>query len=204
MFPFIFNSYSTHLTQTTVGGCHGSFGGGDTLSDGKPERSMDCRITSLSYLSTLRRYSSERPIPHVSHRHSNISSSPQFLDFIYINFLHFFRLELQREKHIEFLSKGLRHLGSAFSVLDARSLSLSLYYFVIIANSVIMIFLFWKREGKLKFVVVLRCSRPWLCYWIIHSIALLGESIDDELEDNTVDFLNRCQVSFIFISLVIV
>jgi hypothetical protein len=42
------------------------------------------------------------------------------------------------------------------------------------------------------------CSRPWLCYWIIHSIALLGESIDDELEDNTVDFLNRCQVSFIF------
>ncbi|XP_004489283.1 protein farnesyltransferase subunit beta [Cicer arietinum] len=64
-------------------------------------------------------------------------------------------LELQREKHIEFLSKGLRHLGSAFSVLDA--------------------------------------SRPWLCYWIIHSIALLGESIDDELEDNTVDFLNRCQ-----------
>nr|Q04903.1 RecName: Full=Protein farnesyltransferase subunit beta; Short=FTase-beta; AltName: Full=CAAX farnesyltransferase subunit beta; AltName: Full=Ras proteins prenyltransferase subunit beta [Pisum sativum]AAA33649.1 farnesyl-protein transferase beta-subunit [Pisum sativum] len=35
--------------------------------------------------------------------------------------------------------------------------------------------------------------RPWLCYWIIHSIALLGESIDDDLEDNTVDFLNRCQ-----------
>lgn len=64
-------------------------------------------------------------------------------------------LELQRDKHIEYLSKGLRHLSSAFSVLDA--------------------------------------NRPWLCYWIIHAIALLGEIIDDELEDNAVDFLNRCQ-----------
>ncbi|KAK7271677.1 hypothetical protein RJT34_27776 [Clitoria ternatea] len=64
-------------------------------------------------------------------------------------------LELQRDRHFEFLSKGLRHLGSAFSVLDA--------------------------------------NRPWLCYWILHSIALLGESVDDELEDNAIDFLNRCQ-----------
>ncbi|XP_058778677.1 protein farnesyltransferase subunit beta [Vicia villosa] len=64
-------------------------------------------------------------------------------------------LELQRDKHVEYLSKGLRHLGSTFSVLDA--------------------------------------NRPWLCYWIIHSFALLGEFIDDDLEDNTVDFLNRCQ-----------
>nr|XP_029144309.1 protein farnesyltransferase subunit beta [Arachis hypogaea] len=64
-------------------------------------------------------------------------------------------LELQRDKHIEFLTKGLRHLGPNFSVLDA--------------------------------------NRPWLCYWIIHSIALLGESIDDELQDNTVEFLNRCK-----------
>ncbi|XP_057447464.1 protein farnesyltransferase subunit beta [Lotus japonicus] len=64
-------------------------------------------------------------------------------------------VELQRDKHAEYLSKGLRHLGPAFSVLDA--------------------------------------NRPWLCYWILHSIALLGESIDDELEDHTIDFLNRCQ-----------
>ncbi|WJX70298.1 protein farnesyltransferase [Trifolium repens] len=64
-------------------------------------------------------------------------------------------LEVQRDKHIEYLTKGLHHLGSNFSILDS--------------------------------------NRPWLCYWIIHSIALLGESIDDELEDNTVDFLNRCQ-----------
>ncbi|CAJ2665424.1 unnamed protein product [Trifolium pratense] len=64
-------------------------------------------------------------------------------------------LEVQRDKHIEYLTKGLHHLSSTFSVLDS--------------------------------------NRPWLCYWIIHSIALLGEFIDDEIEDNTVDFLNRCQ-----------
>ncbi|GAB2278144.1 hypothetical protein Dimus_012840 [Dionaea muscipula] len=64
-------------------------------------------------------------------------------------------LELARDKHIEYLTKGLRRLGSSFCVLDA--------------------------------------NRPWLCYWILHSLALLGETIDEELENNAVDFLNRCQ-----------
>ncbi|KAK4272096.1 hypothetical protein QN277_020695 [Acacia crassicarpa] len=64
-------------------------------------------------------------------------------------------LELQRDRHMEFLEKGLGHLAPSFSVLDA--------------------------------------NRPWLCYWILHSIALLGESVDDELENNTIDFLSRCQ-----------
>ncbi|KAI4346986.1 hypothetical protein L6164_007842 [Bauhinia variegata] len=64
-------------------------------------------------------------------------------------------LELLRDRHMEFLTKGLTHLGSSFRVLDA--------------------------------------IRPWLCYWIIHSIALLGESVDDEMETNAIDFLNRCQ-----------
>ncbi|KAK4477391.1 hypothetical protein RD792_016612 [Penstemon davidsonii] len=36
-------------------------------------------------------------------------------------------------------------------------------------------------------------SRPWLCYWIIHSIALLGDCLDDKLENDVVDFLERCQ-----------
>ncbi|XP_024185314.1 protein farnesyltransferase subunit beta isoform X1 [Rosa chinensis] len=36
-------------------------------------------------------------------------------------------------------------------------------------------------------------SRPWMCYWILHSLALLGELVDDELENNTIDFLSRCQ-----------
>ncbi|KAL5582558.1 hypothetical protein UlMin_015000 [Ulmus minor] len=39
----------------------------------------------------------------------------------------------------------------------------------------------------------LDANRPWLCYWIIHSIALLDESLDKELESNTIDFLGRCQ-----------
>lgn len=37
-------------------------------------------------------------------------------------------------------------------------------------------------------------SRPWLCYWILHSLALLGVPIDSEFENNVVDFLGRCQV----------
>ncbi|KMS99434.1 hypothetical protein BVRB_2g045540 [Beta vulgaris subsp. vulgaris] len=40
---------------------------------------------------------------------------------------------------------------------------------------------------------VLDANRPWLCYWILHSLALLGESIDDNLENSIVDFLTRCQ-----------
>ncbi|KAK8278411.1 hypothetical protein V6Z11_D09G033900 [Gossypium hirsutum] len=66
-----------------------------------------------------------------------------------------FMLELQRENHVEYLTKGLTGLGPSFCVLDA--------------------------------------NRPWICYWILHSIALLDEFVDPELEDNTIDFLSRCQ-----------
>ncbi|KAL3526424.1 hypothetical protein ACH5RR_011080 [Cinchona calisaya] len=40
---------------------------------------------------------------------------------------------------------------------------------------------------------VLDANRPWICYWILHSIALLGDSVDAELENNTIEFLRRCQ-----------
>ncbi|KAJ0054274.1 hypothetical protein Pint_02706 [Pistacia integerrima] len=40
---------------------------------------------------------------------------------------------------------------------------------------------------------VLDANRPWICYWILHSIALLGQSVDAALEDRTIDFLSRCQ-----------
>ncbi|KAK8710232.1 hypothetical protein V6N13_145567 [Hibiscus sabdariffa] len=40
---------------------------------------------------------------------------------------------------------------------------------------------------------VLDANRPWICYWILHSIALMDEFVDPELEDNTIDFLSRCQ-----------
>ncbi|XP_015879174.1 protein farnesyltransferase subunit beta [Ziziphus jujuba] len=42
---------------------------------------------------------------------------------------------------------------------------------------------------------VLDANRPWLCYWTLHSLALLGESVDAELESSTIDFLSRCQDS---------
>ncbi|GKV37313.1 hypothetical protein SLEP1_g45355 [Rubroshorea leprosula] len=63
--------------------------------------------------------------------------------------------ELQRDKHVEYLTGGLRLLPPSFCSLDA--------------------------------------NRPWLCYWILHSIALLGDFVDDDMEDNVIDFLNRCQ-----------
>ncbi|CDP02121.1 unnamed protein product [Coffea canephora] len=39
----------------------------------------------------------------------------------------------------------------------------------------------------------LDANRPWICYWILHSIALLGDSLDGELEHSTIEFLSRCQ-----------
>ncbi|XP_027154606.1 protein farnesyltransferase subunit beta [Coffea eugenioides] len=39
----------------------------------------------------------------------------------------------------------------------------------------------------------LDANRPWICYWILHSIALLGDSLDEELEHSTIEFLSRCQ-----------
>ncbi|KAH9607992.1 hypothetical protein KSS87_003389 [Heliosperma pusillum] len=36
-------------------------------------------------------------------------------------------------------------------------------------------------------------TRPWLCYWILHSLALLGEPIGDALENDAIDFLSKCQ-----------
>ncbi|KAF9607406.1 hypothetical protein IFM89_034952 [Coptis chinensis] len=41
---------------------------------------------------------------------------------------------------------------------------------------------------------VLDANRPWLCYWILHSMALLGESVDCDLENGAVDFLSCCQM----------
>uniref|UniRef100_A0A0D9V5E4 Protein farnesyltransferase subunit beta n=1 Tax=Leersia perrieri TaxID=77586 RepID=A0A0D9V5E4_9ORYZ len=64
-------------------------------------------------------------------------------------------LELWREQHTEYLTRGLKHLGPSFHVLDA--------------------------------------NRPWLCYWMIHALALLDEIPDEDVENDIVDFLSRCQ-----------
>ncbi|KVI09182.1 hypothetical protein Ccrd_012427, partial [Cynara cardunculus var. scolymus] len=94
-------------------------------------------------------------------------------------------LELQRDNHIEYLMKGLRHLGPSFSVLDAKYFTLSLCALMVrCRNSFLYCHLF---------TALLLSSRPWICYWILHSIALLGESVDDALEHNAIHFISRCQ-----------
>ncbi|KAG0461054.1 hypothetical protein HPP92_021351 [Vanilla planifolia] len=65
------------------------------------------------------------------------------------------KMELWRDNHILFLSRGLNQLGPNFRILDA--------------------------------------SRPWLCYWIIHSMSLLGESLDIEVENSIIEFLSHCE-----------
>ncbi|XP_051885438.1 protein farnesyltransferase subunit beta isoform X2 [Pristis pectinata] len=62
---------------------------------------------------------------------------------------------LQREKHFQYLKKGLRHLSESYSCLDA--------------------------------------SRPWLCYWILHSLELLSEPLDEGTASHICQFLARCQ-----------
>jgi len=41
----------------------------------------------------------------------------------------------------------------------------------------------------------LDASRPWLCYWVLHGLRLLGEPLEQEAElcTNAVEFLKRCQ-----------
>eukprot|EP00966_Prymnesium_polylepis_P273219 6311718-Prymnesium_polylepis.1 len=39
----------------------------------------------------------------------------------------------------------------------------------------------------------LDASRPWLCYWVMHSLEMLGEARPPELEQQMVDFLASCQ-----------
>lgn len=39
----------------------------------------------------------------------------------------------------------------------------------------------------------LDASRPWLCYWILHSLELLDEHVPAHVSSDVVDFLRRCQ-----------
>ncbi|XP_018667025.2 protein farnesyltransferase subunit beta isoform X1 [Ciona intestinalis] len=36
-------------------------------------------------------------------------------------------------------------------------------------------------------------SRPWLCYWIVHSLSLLNHPIPDEMKSRICKFLSKCQ-----------
>lgn len=43
------------------------------------------------------------------------------------------------------------------------------------------------------FVKCLDCSRPWLCYWNLHALEILGERLTDEEYSPIVHFLSNCQ-----------
>uniref|UniRef100_A0A4W3I1Z1 Protein farnesyltransferase subunit beta n=1 Tax=Callorhinchus milii TaxID=7868 RepID=A0A4W3I1Z1_CALMI len=50
--------------------------------------------------------------------------------------------------------------------------------------------------NSLFFLFMIQCldaSRPWLCYWILHSLELLGEPLDQCVESDICQFLARCQ-----------
>ena len=104
--------------------------------------------------------------------------------------MYMYRLELQRDEHIKYLNEGLKQLGPSFVALDSRFARL-----LFLPSSFLSVFFLFIYFFKFDFAVQY-CSRPWLCYWIIHSMALLGESLDYQLENNAIDFLNRCQVLF--------
>ncbi|KAG8197590.1 hypothetical protein JTE90_021320 [Oedothorax gibbosus] len=40
---------------------------------------------------------------------------------------------------------------------------------------------------------ILDCSRPWLCYWMLHSIEILKEDISEETKSKVIGFLSSCQ-----------
>ena len=41
----------------------------------------------------------------------------------------------------------------------------------------------------------LDASRPWLVYWIVHSMRLMGMPLSDGLVNDITDFLSRCQAT---------
>nr|CAB3246705.1 protein farnesyltransferase subunit beta [Phallusia mammillata] len=62
---------------------------------------------------------------------------------------------LTRDRHIDYLLKGLNMLSKSYECLDA--------------------------------------SRPWLCYWIVHSLNLLEEEIPEVMKSRICKFLGKCQ-----------
>ena len=39
----------------------------------------------------------------------------------------------------------------------------------------------------------LDASRPWLCYWILHSMALFDSPVADDVAKDVTEFLSKCQ-----------
>eukprot|EP01134_Creolimax_fragrantissima_P001181 CFRG1181T1 len=41
--------------------------------------------------------------------------------------------------------------------------------------------------------VCLDASKPWICYWICHALAILGEKLTQEEKNRVIDYLSRCR-----------
>lgn len=54
-------------------------------------------------------------------------------------------------------------------------------------------FLFKGLQHLSESYTSLDASRPWLCYWILHSLELLAVPLADELASTVVTFLSHCQ-----------
>ena len=51
------------------------------------------------------------------------------------------------------------------------------------------------RCGFAGAYVSLDASRPWICYWIVHALALLGEEFSNEEVQNVIGLLSQCQAA---------
>ena len=48
-------------------------------------------------------------------------------------------------------------------------------------------------DGLNRWFVALDASKPWIIYWILHSLDLLGVELSEEVKQKTVETLTSCQ-----------
>lgn len=80
-------------------------------------------------------------------------------------------IKLLRDKHIAYLYSGLSTLSEGYVSLDAR------YESIYPAPSFKSLF----------------CSRPWIIYWVVHALTLLGEQLSSLDKDRVITALDAMQ-----------
>lgn len=126
-------------------------------------------------------------------------------------------LGLLHERHVSFLIRGLQHLPAGYASLDARwgcrmhrVACVASHGMCLCAAATHLCYLCCctkqacvpqhrqamkvKKSVSFPFFFFSSCSRPWLCFWILHSLALLGEPLDMDLAERCIDTLSRCRV----------
>jgi hypothetical protein len=118
---------------------------------------------------------------------------------------------------VKYLKKGYQHLSSTYSVLDSRWSAIVQFKWAwklperLLDFQMISRILHTEMQWSPPFVWTVSvtdkqsmmtcgffCSRPWLCYWILHSLAMLNQHYSSAVCNRSVDFLSRCQVSRLF------